>query len=232
MRIGLYFIPGPGPLRELATNWLGYDIVEGKEIKRPPVLSSLVADIDEMTAIPRRYGLHATIKAPFRLASGCSLDDLKEAVDHLCRTLQPIIIPGLTLAEIDSFFCLAPQDGTGELAWLAGSCLRELDGFRAPLEEEERKRRKAKGLSPRELHLLEQWGYPYVMENFRFHITLTGPIPDPDRRRNLRPIMQSYLAKALEKPLTIDSLCLVCEREPKARFELLQCFLFKSEPEW
>jgi putative phosphonate metabolism protein len=232
MRYGLYFIPGPGPLRELATSWLGYDIVEGKDVKRPPVLSNLVPDINELTALPRRYGLHATIKAPFHLASGCLPETLKEATDHLCRTLQPIIIPGLTLSEIDSFFCLTPQDGTGELGWLAGSCLRELDGFRAPLKEKERQKRKAKGLSQRELHLLEQWGYPYVMENFRFHITLTGPVPDPYRRHHLLSVLQTYLAKALTTPLAIDSLCLVCEREPGARFELVQCFLFKSEPEW
>jgi Protein of unknown function (DUF1045) len=231
MRFGLYFIPGPGPLRELATSWLGYDIVEGRDVKRQPVLSSLAPDIDELTAVPRRYGLHATIKAPFRLAQGHRLDDLKEATAHFCRTLQPIIIPGFALSEIESFFCLVPQDGTGELAWLAGSSVRELDCFRAPLEEEEIQKRQAKGLSKRELQLLEQWGYPYVMENFRFHISLTGPIPDPARRRNLRPTLESYLAKALARPMVIDALCLVCEREPGARFELVQCFLFKSEPE-
>ncbi len=232
MRFGLYFIPGPGPLRELATQWLGYDIVGGKEVKRSPTLSGLVPDIDDLTALPRRYGLHATIKAPFRLAQGCQIDDLREAAASFCRTLQPIIVPGLVLSEIDSFFCLLPQDGISELAWLSGSAVRELDRFRAPLEDKERQKRLASKLSPREIDHLDQWGYPYVMENFRFHITLTCSIKDPVRRQNLRSILENYLRPALNRPLAIDALCLVCEREPASRFELVQCFLFKSEPEW
>ncbi len=232
MRFALYFIPGPSALRDLATNWLGYDILAGKEVKRSSVLSGLVPDIDKLTAAPGRYGLHATIKAPFQLAHGCRLDDLRQATAHFCSTLQPLIIPGFTLAEIDSFFCLLPRNRHGELAWLAGSLVTELDRFRAPLGQEERLKREARGLSERECDLLEQWGYPYVMENFRFHITLTGPIPDTSHRRNLRPILEGYLDHALDRPLVIDSLCLVCEREPGSRFEPVQCFLFKSEPEW
>lgn len=232
MRFGLYFIPGPGPLRELATAWLGYDITHGRDVKRTPVLTSLVPNIDELTTIPRRYGLHATVKAPFRLAEGFDPDDLREAVASLCRTLQPIVISGLVLSEIDSFFCLLPRDGTVELAWLAGSAVRELDRFRAPLNEKERQQRLAAELCRRERELLEQWGYPYVMEKFRFHLTLTGPIADNDRRRRLRPILEKHLAGALDRPLMVDTLCLVSEREPGARFEIVQCFLFKSEPEW
>ncbi len=232
MRFGIYFVPGSGPLRDLATDWLGYDIVHETDVKRPPFLSSLVPDIDKLTEVPKRYGLHATIKAPFRLAKDCHLDDLKEATAHFCRTLQPIVIPGFTLSEIESFFCLMPQEGTGELSWLASSCLRKLERFRAPLKEAERQKRMTKGLSQRERHLLEQWGYPYVLENFRFHITLTCAITDPAYRKNLRPILAEYLAKALDRPLVIDALCLVCEREPGTRFELVQRFLFKSEPEW
>ena len=34
------------------------------------------------------------------------------------------------------------------------------------------------GLTDRQEALLTQWGYPYVMEEFRFHITLTGAL-DP-----------------------------------------------------
>ena len=226
MRFAVYFIPGPGLLRTLATAWLGYDIIRGVECKRPQILTSLVPDIDVLTAAPRRYGLHATVKAPFRPVATFDTADLLAAVEAFCRTLRPIIVSGLAIAEINGFFCLRPVDGSGETAWLAASAVREFDRFRAPLHEEERRR--YPDLSLRERELLERWGYPYVMELFRFHITLTNFIPDPEQRLRLRSILEDYLAEALEQPLVIDSLCLMVERRAGCLFELIQCHQFRN----
>lgn len=229
MRIGVYFIPGDDPVREPATNWLGYDIACDSSVIRPAALTSLVPDIDDITSVPRRYGLHATIKAPFQLAEGYRLEELREATAHLCAMLQPFSLPSLELTEIGSFFCLVPGGDTDRLHHLAALMVNELDRFRAPLTEEARRKRINQGLSARQLRHLEQWGYPYVMEDYRFHLTLTGSITDIDARRKLRPVLESHLAASLGDPLNIDALCLVAERSPKSRFELLQKFPLGEE---
>ena len=226
MRYALYFLPGPGHLRELATSWLGYDIVTGRAAKRSQTMMDLVPDLDELTAVPRRYGLHATLKAPFRLAVGSTEAELRKALADFARTLRPVILPGLALTEMDSFLCLVPRGDTDEPARLAGFLVRKFDRFRAPLEEKDRQRRMAKGLTAQEKVHLEQWGYPYVMENFRFHISLTGPVADTGSLQELRRLLEVYLTPALRQPLLIDSLALVREPAPKAPFELIEGFAF------
>lgn len=226
MRFALYFLPGHGHLRELATSWLGYDIITGKPSRRPQTMIDLIPDLDKLTAIPRRYGLHATLKAPFHPATGRTPAQLQEALADFCRILHPVILPGLALTEMDSFFCLAPLGNTDELNRLAGSFVREFDSFRAPLGENERQRRMARSLTTREQLHLEQWGYPYVMENFRFHISLTGPLTDTIPRQEIRQLLEVYLIPALCQPLPIDSLALVREPEAGAPFELVERFTF------
>jgi hypothetical protein len=226
MRFALYFIPGPGNLLNLATSWLGYDIITGRAAKRPQTLMDLVPNIDKLTAIPSRYGLHATLKAPFSLAIGNMPVHLRDAVQDFCKTRQPLALPGLALKEMNSFVCLVPMEDTDKLTRLAESVVREFDRFRAPLGENERQRRMAKNLTaPEQLHL-DQWGYPYVMENFRFHISLTGPLADTSARQEIRRLLEVFLHPALCLPLQIDALCLVREREPGVPFELVARFFF------
>jgi putative phosphonate metabolism protein len=229
MRYALYFLPGPGHLRELATSWLGHDIVSGRTVTRSQTMLDLVPDLDELTAVPRRYGLHATLKAPFRLAMGSTEAQLIEALADSCRILPPVILPGLALTEMDSFLCLAPRGDSDEPARLADFLVRNFDRFRAPLEEKDRQRRMVKGLTARERLHLEQWGYPYVMENFRFHISLTGQVANTDSLQELRRLLEVYLAPALRQPLLIDSLALVREPAAGAPFELIERFTFTGE---
>ena len=231
MRFALYFLPGSGYLRELAASWLGYDIITGKTARRSETMMDLIPNLDELTTIPRRYGLHATLKAPFRLAIGSTPDQLRKVVADFSMTLRPVIIPGLVLKEMDSYLCLVPLGETDELNRLAGSVVREFDRFRAPLGEMERQRRMAKGLTAQEQLNLENWGYPYVMENFRFHISLTGPLADTNSRQEIRRLLEIYLTPALCQPLQIDTLGLVRERETGAPFELIENFIFGGKIE-
>ena len=229
MRYGIYFIPGPGSLSDLATSWLGYDILTGKTAMRSEIMTELVPDLDVLTAAPCRYGFHATVKAPFRLMPGSSVSQLQEALEGLCLRLSPVSLPGLTVREMEGFFCLVPADDSESVRAMAAKVVQELDSFRAPLGDEEWKKRMEKNLTAREQVHLIRWGYPYTMEDFHFHMSLTGPVAGQTDREEIRKLLEVYLYPACGQPLQIDALCLVRESEAGARFELVRRFAFGGQ---
>ncbi|MFC3118579.1 DUF1045 domain-containing protein [Jhaorihella thermophila] len=184
--------------RVFATRWLGWDCTTGRTTV-PPALDGLPRPWDEITNTPRHYGLHATIKPPFRLAEGVTLADLLTACAAFCATTRPVRLDGLKLTTLGRFLALRPVGDETALNALAARCVRDLEPFRAPLTAEERARRAA-GLRPDLIRTLDRWGYPHVMEAFRFHITLTGP-PEAkgarSRARGARPASDPTLATPL-----------------------------------
>jgi hypothetical protein len=68
---------------------LGRDALSGESLSGFAIPGTDAQGWRELTAEPRRYGFHATLKAPFRLAAGLSADELFQAVAALADTLQP-----------------------------------------------------------------------------------------------------------------------------------------------
>src|SRR5207245_1192733 len=91
----------------------------------------------------------------------------------------PLIRP--VVDSISGFIAVIPAEPVAELQQLAADCARDFDSFRAPLGAEDRARRRPEKLTERQRDYLDRWGYPYVMEEFRFHMTLTGRL-DAERR--------------------------------------------------
>ncbi|TMV43101.1 DUF1045 domain-containing protein, partial [Thioclava sp. BHET1] len=121
-------------------------------------------------------------------------------------------LEGLALHRIGGFLALTPRGDTSPLARLAAEVVERLDRFRAPAPEAELARRRGKGLSPRQEALLMRWGYPYVMEEFRFHLTLTGSLP-PEMAMATEAALAPLLAPILPEPFEIRELCLFGEAE-------------------
>ncbi|WP_331294670.1 DUF1045 domain-containing protein, partial [Methylobacterium radiotolerans] len=82
--------------------------------------------------------------------------------------------------------------------------------FRAPLTEAERAKRRPERLDPRGRALLARWGYPYVFEAFRFHMTLTDALPEAERAPWHRRLSAAYAAAGPE-PLRIDAVSLLTQ---------------------
>lgn len=217
-RYGIYYTPPPGPFAEAGAAWLGWDAAAG-ETRRPPAIAGLPVPWEAITATPRKYGFHATIKPPFRLAPGYDAGALKAAFAALCARQAPVVIEALTLAPLGRFLALIPQGETPDLAALAATSVRALDPFRAPLTDDERARRRAAGLTPAQDALLQRWGYPYVMEAFRFHMTLTGTLPQAALAA-VTAALEAHLVPLLPRPLPIDALSLVGE-DAAGRFHLV-----------
>lgn len=173
---------------------------------------------------PRRYGFHGTLKAPFRLAPGTGEAELLRAVENFAASRRALAGPPLGLAELAGFLALVPSAPFRELDRLAADSVAAFDRFRAPASEAELARRLNAGLSRREEALLRRWGYPYVMEAFRFHLTLTDRLDDAGLRRE-RARAEAMLGEAAA-PLLIDAVTVTVEPADGAAFRILQRFEF------
>ena len=161
-----------------------------------------------ITVSARHYGFHATLKPPFRLAGGRTVEELEATVAALAASLSPARCR-LRVGLIGGFLALVPEAGEEAIAAIAARCVADLDGFRAPAPPEELARRRAAGLSTRQEALLRQWGYPYVMEEFRLHFTLTDRL-EPERD-DIAAAAQAHFADCVRAPFVLDQLCLFAQ---------------------
>jgi putative phosphonate metabolism protein len=222
-RFAVYYAPEEdSPLARFGWAWLGRDPRSTNDAPFPEIGLDPIRHA-ELVAEPRRYGLHATLKPPFRLAGGTSRDDLVEALARFSAATPPIEAPALTLAAIDGFLALRPNAPAPDLDRLAARCVDSFDRFRAAPTEAETKKRLAANLSERQRALLDRWGYPYVMEEFRFHITLTRRSGDAERAE-ITALLSPHLVEITTAPLRIGSLCLFEQPDADRRFALTARF--------
>ncbi|WP_293577321.1 DUF1045 domain-containing protein [Phaeobacter sp.] len=216
-RYAIYYLPpATEPWSQFATQWLGWDIHHGQQIDHP---ADTGLDISAITRTPRKYGLHATIKPPFRLADGTSVDALADRFAALARSARAVSLDGLALTRMGRFLALCPVGDQSALNKLALQCVRDLDEFRAPPPEAELERRRQGGLSAVQEQALMTWGYPYVGDSFRFHITLSGRQPKSELPE-IETFLQARLVPLLPTPITISDLALVGE-DTLGRFHLI-----------
>lgn len=217
-RYAIYFSPPAGsPLAGLGATWLGRDCDSGLALPQPRLAGFSAEELSEITELPRRYGFHATLKPPFHLAPGANLDDVRQSLHALATRAQSIALPGLEVRPLSRFLALVPSRSSAALEDLAARSVRDIDRLRAQPTPEELERRRRAGLSERQETLLNLWGYPYVMEAFRFHMTLTGPLEAQTMER-LMPALIDYFGPELAKPQRLDALSLFEQAEPGANF--------------
>ncbi len=171
---------------------------------------------------PRRYGFHATLKAPFRLAAGTSFEDLHGELERYCRAQAPWMLPALKVCLLGDFLALVPESNDKRVESIAAECVMRFDRFRAPLESEDLARRRPERLDPTELRMLHHWGYPYVLDLFRFHLSLTGPLGNADSKKVATlSVEASKSISRLGRP-RFDAISVFEEPQPGADFRLVQ----------
>ena len=225
-RFAIYAAPGSGPaaddvsaaLREKAERWIGRSVTGNPVTPGVPPGWSRAA-VDAITVDARRYGFHATLKAPFRLAGGRTPEELDAAVARFAAGHAGVVVPRLSLARLGGFFALVPGAVAAELHALADEVVTSFDRFRAPATEAELARRNQAALTPRQRELLEAWGYQYVLDEFRFHLTLTDRIP-AGRQPGVERALSDWFAGSLGAAVPVDVLALFTEAEPGAPFVL------------
>ena len=216
-RYAVYFVPDTPSLVDFGARWLGWDVVHGKTSDQFDI-----AGIAAATTAPRKYGFHATLKPPFRLAEGYTEHHLTEGLAHLANTIAPGSSSGLELRLLGGFLALVPADDGIGLRHVAAHAVVDLDPFRAPATAAELARRRKAGLSPEQDKLLVQWGYPYVLDQFRFHLTLTGRL-ETEEREVWRARADTVLPP-LPAPFVLDSVVLAGERVQDGQFQVIERF--------
>ena len=213
LRVALYYAPDiDDPLWKLGCAWLGRDPETGAALRQPDL-----PDIEEVTADPRGYGFHCTLKPPMRLTT--TYAEFREDVAALARSLRPFDMPPLAVADLSGFLAVRETRPSPELQALADACVAWVDRHRLPPDEAELARRRKHGLPPDADALLVRWGYPGVFGRWRFHMTLTRRLT-PTEHTVYRPAAERFLAEALPHPRRADSVCIFTQKEPGAPFLL------------
>lgn len=211
MRYAIYFTPSAShPLTQAAAHWLGRNPHDG-------AVMPIAHKFADLVSTPQRYGFHGTLKAPFRLAENVTEQDLVERFDMFLEEFEPFNIPQIKLDRLGAFFALVPSQGCEPLDALAAHAVETFEPFRAPLTAAELAKRKPEQLLEAERAYLQQWGYPYVFDAFRFHMTLTGPVPHTESD-DVQMALEQHFASFIEQSLHVDSCALFVQPDPDAPF--------------
>lgn len=216
-RYAIYYTPPvASALAKAVAGWFGRDgrgkrceAEEGKGGISEPRRAEIIAS-------PAHYGFHGTIKPPFPLADGRSEEELATALAEFCRRRRAFPLPLLVISEIDDFLCLRPAEPCPPLKELAAAAVREFEQFRQPSPPEELARRRVVGLTARQEALLQSYGYPWVLDEFRFHLTLTGRIADPAERAAVTRDLARRLPPSIRSGIPCHGLALFVEDNGQA----------------
>ncbi|NKN35775.1 DUF1045 domain-containing protein [Agrobacterium sp. a22-2] len=220
MRYAISFTtPAGDPLSFAAASWLGRSVYSGEPVDHPAIRGLGLHEIAFHTALPRRYGFHATLKAPFRMDPERAEASLLRDMMRFAGTLEPFDLPKLEVARLGDFFGLMPTMPCPSLDYLAAAVVQEFDAYRAPLTEAEIERMAPERLTAPQFANLYRWGHPYAMDEFRFHMPLTGPLSGRDVER-FGTALKDYFGPLLSERVTVNNLALFFEREPGAPFQV------------
>jgi putative phosphonate metabolism protein len=228
-RYAIYWAPPErSVLAKLGAAWLGRDAAADRELKRGAIDGFDDAFLAAITGDPRRYGLHATLKPPFVLAGGIGPPEFQADLAAFAARTAPIAAPNLHIARIGNFLALTPSGPAPEIDTLANACVEHFDRYRAPPSQQELARRRSANLTANQERYLERWGYPYVMDEFRFHVSLTGSIERSVADR-LLPALKDMFSPTAGRPLEISDIALFAEPAPGAPFRLLRRFALAGQ---
>jgi putative phosphonate metabolism protein len=228
-RYAIYYAPAPGSdLDRFGAQLLGYDAFTGGDLPFPDGILQMSPDWRDLTRDPRKYGFHATLKAPLSLAPGKTEAELLAACEAFAVTPRAIPVIRPVVGSISGFIAVIPAAPSAELIRLAADCTREFDSFRAPLGAEDRARRNPSQLTPRQREHLDRWGYPYVMEDFRFHMTLTGRL-DTERREAVLTMLRNRFSTIGLTMLAIDSIAVFRQENADSRFRIVKHWKLQLE---
>ena len=220
-RYAIFYAPPPGdPLADFGARWLGRDAVSGEPVPQPPIDG---LNMPGVTAFPRHYGFHATLKAPFALADGLAPAVLIDAVRAFAADYRAVTGPNRTVAALGRFVALVPDGSSPQINHLAATVVEHFDRFRAPLDAAEMQKRLAANLNDRQRALLDRWGYPYVFDQFRVHMTLSGPLDD-QTRTTVQSAAGIAAASFLEMPFAVDRLAVFHQPDRQTPFREIAGF--------
>jgi hypothetical protein len=231
MRCAIYFTPpADDPLSVAAVRWLGRDAYTGERLEGVECAGIIDSDRAFLTAPVRRFGFHADLMAPFQMSQGESTASLLSALKAFSTRRPCFHVPAMRILLLGDFFALVPAAPCEELDSLAAEVVTRFDRFRAPLGEAELSRRAGVQLNEMELRNLQRWGHPHVLENFRFNMPLTGPVPMSEREHVLH-VLQHHFGELATRALMVGQVALFYEPETNAPLRVHSIHALAAEPD-
>lgn len=224
-RYAVYYTPDPkGALWRFGSGIIGYDANLAMDVPMAVPEGFDVAGWTQRTAEPRRYGFHATLKAPFYLATGVAENELLGGIERIASSIPAACELTLGVAALGSFIALLPLDDEKHVSALASEVVVALESFRAPLEAADRERRLSTHLTARQRAYLDSYGYPYVLEEFRFHMTLTDKLPASELRTVQDKLKLAFIATVPSAVIRLDHLTVLRQEHHNGRFRVIARF--------
>ena len=221
-RYAIYFVPAvQSRLYRYGSAILGYDCYSGKAVDFPDKSVGAAVNWNELSKEPRGYGFHAALKAPFHLLPSHSERQLINALRNFAGLGHAVhsFVPAVRM--LAGFFAVVPREPAPALDALADSCTTLFDAYRAPITPQERARRIALKLNEEQIRNLDRWGYPYVLSQYRFHMTLTGKVPAGRRKAILVVLLKAFRQSGVEASVAVDRVALVKQETPDAAFRVV-----------
>jgi hypothetical protein len=204
-RYAIFYTPHEAAFAAFGAAWLGWDSAKGALVPHPAVAG---VDMDLLTATPRKYGFHATLKAPFRLADNFTEAQLRAAVVDFAANHAAMPLGPFKLVTDHGFLALRPTGDQAVLQNGVAQIVTEFDHFRAPLTQSDIARRRKAGLTARQDAQMLAWGYPFIFEDFHFHMTLSGSL-DQATLDAARPHLAALIAPVLPAVPVLDAITLM-----------------------
>ena len=141
------------------------------------------------------------------------------------RKRKPFVIPKLCVKDLHGFLALRPAIMPPALEDLAADCVRDFDKFRAPLDEDAVAKRLSAGLTDRQVALLRRWGYPYVLDEFRFHLTLTDTLTE-EENETIKPVLSELFHRVIAEPIAVSAITIFVQPSECEPFTVLARYRF------
>lgn len=221
VRYAIYYTPQPGtPLAAFGRSWFGR-ANDGATLQAFSAAGLASTGIPKRMATPSGYaGLHSIFKAPFALREGIGPDALKARLISFARRRKPVETGPLTLARAGRFLVLRPVEPRPALDWLAAQCLAAFDGFAKPSSSADREAHQGPHLNDHQRVLLKSFGDPHVLSEYRFHVTLTGPL-DTAHLERVAQALWPMLEEICASGVAVDGLSLFGELNGRAPMRLI-----------
>lgn len=203
-RFAIFFTP-TGALGDWGAAWLGWNSATGCTARHPDFGDT---DIAKITTRPRKYGLHGTLKAPFSINDSTDLTQMQESMADFAAKHARFEIGTMELRYDNGFVALRPAIASTGLPDFASTVVKTFDPFRAALTDADIARRRMSKLTPRQDQQLLDWGYPFIFDDFHFHLTLTGPINKTTAAATIASLRPALTA-CVPDPFQIDAITLM-----------------------
>ncbi len=209
---------------EVGSRWLGHCCDSNAAVVQDTPRGWDAETFLALTSAQRRYGWHGTFKAPFELAPDRAEAGLRAGLRDLAANLLSFDLPPLAVQRMHDFLALRPLEHSAELNTVAARCVTDLHAFAAqPDEAAMAARIAADQLDAQQQRLLRRWGYPHVLDRFRFHMTLTGSLEGLTESQVVQIERHARATfSRLVQPLRLDALSLFVEPYPGSQFVRLE----------